>query len=107
MLIQSNRQARPLDAQAAVQRALAGVMQALPQTPFDRLPPLMQVQTDLQCMAAGRCIAWRPFARALDACELRLDEWDLATLAASFIVYDEPGHAKQIVGVDPASWRQP
>jgi hypothetical protein len=71
----------------------------------DDLKPLTYLEVELTRMERGDRIAWQPFARALRSSRLAVDEWDVATVATNFIIYDEPGHSKQIVGVDPASWR--
>ena len=63
------------------------------------------VRADLARMRRGERIAWRPFAQAIADSGVELDRWDLATLGASFIVYDEPGTSKLIGGVDIGLWR--
>ena len=45
------------------------------------------------------------FASAIDVIGVEIDRWDLGTLGASFIVYDEPGTSKLITSVDAALWR--
>jgi nucleoside diphosphate kinase len=100
----SARSSRPLDGESAVRRAL----QTLERSENDQGPhaalALQRVRCDLDRMGRGERIAWRPFMRALDAAGIQLDPWDLATLGASFIVYDEPGMSKQILAVDATLW---
>jgi hypothetical protein len=98
-------QSRDLDASAAVRRLLTQVRHALLSAVQDDLKPLTYLEVELTRMERGDRIAWQPFARALRSSRLAVDEWDVATVATNFIIYDEPGHSKQIVGVDPASWR--
>lgn len=101
-LAASTSSSRELDAAGALRRALDAAGRAT--TASDSLD---HVRADLERMREGAKIAWRPFMRALQDSGLTLDGWDVATLGASFIVYDEPGHTKQIVAVDPTTWRQP
>jgi hypothetical protein len=100
MLQTSARSARDLDPAAAVERALEAV---------DCLPPTArgrdQIRSALRGMRQGKRIEWIPFASAVQGSGIAIDEWDLAILGTSFITYDEPGHSKQIVAVDPQLWR--
>ncbi len=98
---ESVRAPRSLDAHQALVRArqaFDGRAASLDATDRDR------IEADLNAMAAGRRIAWHPFARALAACDLGLDPWDLTILGASFIVYDDPGASKQIVAAGQSPW---
>jgi hypothetical protein len=56
-------------------------------------------------MRAGRRIEWRSFAEALASCDLALDPWDVLTLGACFIHYDEDGEPKLIAAVDSELWK--
>jgi hypothetical protein len=97
-LAASDRAAHPLDAQVSLERvdqAFRDVSGAAAE----------RVRTDLASMRRGERISWRPFAQAVADAGVELDRWDLATLGASFIVYDEPGTSKLIGGVDIALWR--
>lgn len=58
----------------------------------------------LNSMRRGEKIEWRVFARHLVAAGIVLDKWDLATLGASYIIYDEPGYPKQIEAVPQERW---
>jgi hypothetical protein len=84
-----------------------------PQRALDRVEAVLRMAGDptvtdtISRMRRGERISWRPFAAALETTGITFDPWDLATLGTSFIVYDEPGTSKQIVGVEPGRWRQP
>jgi nucleoside diphosphate kinase len=97
-LAASDRAARPLDAQVSLERveqAFRGISGAAAE----------RVRANLASMRRGDRISWRPFAQAVGEAGVELDRWDLATLGASFIVYDEPGTSKLIAGVDIGLWR--
>lgn len=101
---ESVRAPRELDARAALVR----VRQA-----FDRRAAALdagdrgRIEADLDAMAAGQRIAWRPLVRALAASDLDLDPWDVTILGAGFIVYDDPGASKQIVAAGQSPWLEP
>jgi len=103
-LAASGRNARDLDGAAALGRAFAAV-ERVGAGLAAALPALDRVRRDLRTMDRGGRIAWRPFAGAVAKAGIVLDPWDLAALGAAFIVYDEPGFAKQILPPDPAEWR--
>jgi hypothetical protein len=56
-------------------------------------------------VSRGERIRWRPFAAALATLGVDVAHWDLATIGASSIHYDEPGLIKTIENVDPALWQ--
>jgi hypothetical protein len=93
--------ARPIDAKAALARA------AVVASTRAQSAAAARIAADLARMQRGENIAWRPFVRALHESGAALDRWDLAALGTTYIVYDEPGTSKQLVGVDPALWAQP
>jgi Nucleoside diphosphate kinase len=103
----SDRNARELSAEASLRRAEEALRD------IDHGEPsvaaaLEHARRDFERMRRGERICWRDLAKALAATGVRLDAWDLATIAASYIVYDEPGTAKQIKGVDRDLWlREP
>jgi hypothetical protein len=68
-------------------------------------PPAREVLAVMDQVRAGEPIQWRPFARALAAAGIAVQHWDLATVGASCITYDEPGRVKTIENVDPARWQ--
>jgi hypothetical protein len=97
------RVVRDMDAAAALERA-ADALATLPDGARSG-PAADRLRTDLDRMRAGGPIAWAPFARALADTGLKLDEWDLALLGASFISTDVPGVGKAIGSVRPDDWR--
>jgi hypothetical protein len=102
-LATSDRTARALDIQVSLRR----VEHALSIVGSGKLSTKAakgQVLADLDLMRRGERILWHPFVHALAATGVRLDRWDLATLGANFIVYDEPGASKLIKAVDPKLW---
>jgi hypothetical protein len=102
-LAADRRVVRDMDAGAALERA-ADALATLPDGSRSG-PAADRLRTDLDRMRAGGPIAWAPFARAVADTGLKLDEWDLALLGASFISTDVPGVAKTIGSVRPADWR--
>jgi hypothetical protein len=97
-LAASDRAARPLGAQVSLER-VEQAFRDLSGAAAER------VRADLARMRRGERISWRPFAQAVEEAGVELDRWDLATLGASFIVYDEPGTSKLIASVDIGLWR--
>jgi hypothetical protein len=98
-LAEDARVVRDMDAPAALERA-EDALAALPSGPaVDRL------RAELARMRAGGRISWDPFARAVAESGVKLDEWDLALLGASFIATDVPGEEKMIGSVRPDDWR--
>jgi hypothetical protein len=107
IIAQSTARARDLDASTSVRRILASVEQALQNSPVQGQETLRYLQQELRQMGLDRRIAWRPFAQALQHSSIQADEWDLAMIATNYILYDEPGCSKLIVGVDPLAWLHP
>jgi hypothetical protein len=100
--LEADRQVvRDMDAAAALERAA----EALAALPDGRGPAEDRLRAELDRMRAGGRIAWAPFAQAVADSGVKLDEWDLALLGASFIRTDVPGVAKAIGSVRPADWR--
>lgn len=102
------RPARDLDPGAAADRVSRAVRErggAVPATGPVAEPAVEEVLATLAEVRRGGAIHWRPFLRALAAIDVRVDHWDLATIGASSIHYDEPGRTKMIENVDPLLWR--
>jgi nucleoside diphosphate kinase len=97
----SRDSARSLDAAAALVRVRAALA-AVPDL-SDRTDAGL-LDSACRAMAEGGRIAWRPFAQALARSGAAIDDWDIAILGASFIVYDDPGARKQIVAVGEQPW---
>lgn len=102
-LAMSNSTARVLDAQESLMRAEEALRQAGSPEP-SAAAAIQWVLADLERMRRGERILWRPFAQAFVSTGIHLDRWDLATLGANFIVYDEPGTSKLIQAVDAKFW---
>lgn len=96
----SDSSARAFDEQAALRR----VEDALRQASGTAAPSAAQLASYLEQMRRGERIQWRPFEQRLEATGVSLDRWDVATLGAAFIVYDEPGTSKLIKAVDAKLW---
>lgn len=62
------------------------------------------IAVDVELMRQGHKINWLAFSRRLQPIIDMLDPWDLAMLASTHIVYDEPGFSKRIAAVDVALW---
>ena len=95
----SNQAPRPFDAIASkerLERATRGISGIAAET----------IHSDIARMSRGERIAWRPFAEAVAAAEVKIERWDLAMLGATFIVYDEPGTSKIFGSVDLDAWRR-
>ena len=102
-LDEDRRVERDMDAPAALKRA-ADALAALPDGQRST-PAADRLRADVDRMRAGQRIAWGPFARAVADAGVKLDEWDLALLGASFIAVDVPGEEKMIGSVRPDDWR--
>jgi hypothetical protein len=93
-----------LDVESARRRMMAATRACDAQTP-KQARALETVMSGLDQMGRGGVVAWRRFARALEHLPLQVDPWDIALLGSTFIVLDEPGAAKVLVGPDPEAWR--
>jgi isocitrate dehydrogenase (NAD+) len=102
-LDEDRRVERDMDASAALERAAVAL--AVLSDGQRSTPAAGRLQADVDRMRAGQRIEWRPFARAVADVGVKLDEWDLALLGASFIAVDVPGEAKMIGSVRPDDWR--
>ena len=89
-----------LDPDAAAGRVAAAVRES----GGESSPAGREVLAALDEARQGGRIRWRPFARALAAAGVEIAHWDLATIGASFIRYDEPGLTKTIENVEPELW---
>jgi len=89
-----------------VKGSLERVELAVLSSQSERDENVQRVLDDLSQMRSGERISWRRFVEALAASGAEVDPWDLATLGASFIVYDEPGHPKLITAVDASLWNE-
>lgn len=96
--------ARTLDARPALQRVEDALRRGDSREQV-AASAARRARSDLERMSRGERISWRPFAQALAATGIQLDKWDVATLGANFITYDEPGVSKLIKAVDAALWR--
>lgn len=97
----SDAMAMTLDSWAALRRVEKALRRVGSR---DSAAAAQRALTDLKRMRRGERILWHPFAKALAATGICLDRWDVATLGASFIVYDEPGMSKLIKAVDAKLW---
>jgi hypothetical protein len=97
-LADSARNARPLDVTESLQRMSEAALRNGAASPA--------IHDALDRMRRGERISWRPFVDAIAEAGIEVEHWDLATLGASFIVYDEPGASKVIKGVDASLWRR-
>jgi Nucleoside diphosphate kinase len=97
-LAASERAARVFDATASIER----VAQAVPDDVSN--VAAARIRAGIAKMRRGERIEWRPFVQAVMAARLDVERWDLATLGATFIVYDEPGASKAISSVNPKAW---
>ena len=100
-LAASTAESRRLDSTDAIARA----EQALHGVVGDGAAGAAHALQTLRRMRRNERIEWQPFVEALAAAGVTLEPWDLATLGASFIGYDEPGTSKQIVAVVADEWR--
>jgi hypothetical protein len=94
----SQRAARVFDAASSIERAAHAVRDISGAAGA-------RIRADLARMRQGERIEWRPFVQAVEAARVDIARWDLATLGATFIRYDEPGATKLISSVDPDAWR--
>ena len=100
-IIESDACARDLHAQGALERVEAQVLSAKDATHSEAL---QRVKVELARMRRGERISWRAFTTSIAESDISLDRWDLASLGAQFVVYDKPGVAKLVQGVDSKLW---
>lgn len=104
--IQASSHVRSLDAPAAVRRATESLERLACTNAGARSASALRLSAVLARMAQGERIDWRAFVKDVSHSGLELDNWDMAILGAYHITYDEPGHAKQIGGLDMAAWQR-
>lgn len=104
LIADAHRSSRVLHASAALRRVSDALAQAAYSMDDSQADALRAVRSNIVRMERNERIDWGAFVSSLRSAGIQLDPWDLATLGANFIVYDEPGHPKQLTGVDPTLW---